>query len=215
MRPRDYILGWCILGVFLISLSGCNPIPNAKPSDLNSIRLNNFPPRDDKGMPDHKLRLEQTKETCGEGNRGQIWEVHNVDALDRTITYHVQIDSDQARGQYPQWITQTVKAGTFKKIPICDTDLTGSRTFSFTPGGGGWGNDPAWPAPTGPSAKEAALLIQNHERITWLINRNHDQPITVVYQLTGQEPQTLRLQALAYQPVGAVEGVIHSARYSE
>lgn len=210
-----HALRWSFLGVILLSYSGCDPILNVKPSGVNSIRLSDFPPREDNGMPDHKLRLEQTTETCGERKRGRIWEVHNVDALDRTITYHVQVDSDQAHGQYPQWITQTVKAGTFKKIPLCDSDLTGSQKFSFTPGGGGWGNDSAWPAPAGPTAKESALLIQNRERVTWLVNRNHNQPITIVYQLTGQDRQTLRLEALTYQRVGAVEGVIHSARYSD
>jgi len=209
------ILGWSFRGVLLIALCGCNPISTVKPSDLNSIRLVDFPPKADNGMPDEKLRLEQTAETCGGTHQGRIWEVRNVDALDRTITYHVQVDSNHAQSQYPQWITQTVKAGSFKKIPLCDTDQNSGQTVSFSLGGGGWGIDPAWPVPAGTTAQQAALLIQTRERVTWLINRNHQHSITVVYQLAGQNRETLRLEALAYQSVGSVEGVIHSAIYSD
>ena len=215
MGRSIHILRWCFLGVLLIALPGCDLIPNLKSNELHSIPLPDFPPKDDNGIPDHKLLLEQTTEPCGEANLGRVWEVHNVDALDRTITYHVQVDSTPAQEQYPQWITQTVKAGTFTKIPICDTNQTGSQHFIFTPGGGGWGHAPAWPAPGGNTAQHGALLIQNRQHGTWLINRNHKHPITVVYRLVGQDQQTLRLEALTYQLVGTVEGVIQSVRYSD
>jgi hypothetical protein len=207
-----YLFRWSFLCV-LLSLSACDLIPNLKLSELHSIHLADFPPKEDNGMPDEKLRLEQTSETCGASNRGRVWEVHNVDALDRTITYHLQIDGNHA--QYPQWITQTVQAGSFTKIPICDIDRQGLHHFVFAPGGGAWGHTPAWPAPNGNTAKQTLLLIQNREHVTWLINRNHKHPITVVYQLAGQDRETLRLEALAYQSVGSVEGVIHSASYAD
>lgn len=215
MGRSVHILRWCFLGVLFIALPGCDLISNLKSNELHSIHLADFPPKDDNGMPDDKLRMEQTTETCGKTKLGRVWEVHNVDALDRTITYHVQVDSSPADGQYPQWITQTVQAGAFTKIPICDINQKGSQHFVFAPGGGGWGHTPAWPAPGGNTAQHAALLIQNREHATWLINRNHKHPITVVYQLVGQDRQTLRLEALTYQLVGTEKGVIQSVRYSD
>jgi hypothetical protein len=210
-----YLPRWSFLCVLLISLSACDLIPNLKPSEVHSIHLADFPPKEDNGMPDEKLRLEQTIEPCGASNRGRVWEVHNVDALDRTITYHVQIDRNHAQEQYPQWITQTVQAGSLTKIPICDIDPQGSHHFVFAPGGSGWGHTPAWPAPSGNTAQQVVLLIQNREHVTWLINRHHQHPITVVYQLAGQNRETLLLEALAYQSVGSMEGVIHSASYAD
>ncbi|MBK5280474.1 MAG: hypothetical protein JJE16_00120 [Nitrospiraceae bacterium] len=203
-----------VLCPFLLVLGACTEVGHQKPMPSPTVVVDErFPPEGANGTPDSHVALEKTDEVCGVSIKGNIWRVKNKDPLNRDITLHVQVDSNEAPEFYPQWITLMVPGKSTIDIPPCDKAPNGSQSFYFSIGGEGWRNSPAWPQPNGITAMHAAYIKRNYG-VTWLINRHHKRPISVQYQLVGQPRQTLRLEPLEYQPIGTVEAVIHTANYS-
>jgi hypothetical protein len=201
-----------VLCPFLLLMGACVELGHQEPS-ISAVADDRFPPEGVNGTPDSHVVLEKTNVVCGVSIKGNFWRVKNIDSNKRDITVHVQVDSNEEPRFYPQWTTLRVPGGSTTSISPCDKGPNGSQSFYFTVGGAGWGNSPAWPYPGGTTAKHAAYMIRGSKGIIWLVNRHHTKPISVQYQLTGQDRQTLRLEPLQYEPIGTVEGVIHTASF--